>query len=98
MAGEHRPDVIVLDGLMPDMHGFEVARFNRAMDPGYNPRIIFMTAIYKNNQYESEAKLRYGIDRYLIKPLTHAKLQVALVGEHETMPFNVEETPAAAEA
>src|SRR5205814_6001635 len=28
-----------------------------------------MTAIYKHTRYQNEAKLQYGIDDYLIKPL-----------------------------
>lgn len=98
MAGEHRPEVIILDGLMPDMHGFEVARFIRAMDSEYQPRIILMTAIYKNNHYQNEAKLRYGIDRYLIKPVTAEKLQEAVVGDYEWLAFNVDATPTVLEA
>jgi response regulator of citrate/malate metabolism len=28
-----------------------------------------MTAIYKHTRYQNEAKLKYGIDDYLIKPV-----------------------------
>ena len=37
---ESKPDVLLLDGLLPEMHGFEVARFVRSMaplPPGYFP-------------------------------------------------------------
>ena len=69
LAGERRPDLILLDGLVPKMHGFEIARFVRAIDRDYRPTIAVMTAIYKNIRYRNEAKLKYGIDDYLIKPL-----------------------------
>lgn len=97
MVGEHRPDVIVLDGLMPDMHGFEVARFIRSMDAGYSPRIVLMTAIYKSNQYQSEAKLRYGINHYIIKPLTEEKVLEAVTGTDDYLPFNVGDAPLQAQ-
>ena len=69
VAGESRPDLILLDGLLPEMHGFEIARFIRRNDADYRPHIAIMTAIYKHTRYQNEAKLQYGIDDYLIKPL-----------------------------
>jgi len=78
IAGEMRPDLILLDGLLPEMHGFEIARFIRSMDAGYRPHIAIMTAIYKHTRYQNEARLKYGIDDYLIKPLLPESL-VALV-------------------
>lgn len=69
IAGESRPDLILLDGLLPEMHGFEIARFIRRIDASYQPHIAIMTAIYKHTRYQNEAKLKYGINDYLIKPL-----------------------------
>lgn len=69
IAAESRPDLILLDGLLPEMHGFEVARFIRNIDRDYRPRIVIMTAVYKNIRYKNEARLKYGIDDYIIKPL-----------------------------
>jgi DNA-binding response OmpR family regulator len=69
IAKEYRPDLILLDGLLPEMHGFEIARFIRKIDVNYRPHIALMTAIYKHTRYQNEAKLKYGIDDYLIKPV-----------------------------
>jgi DNA-binding response OmpR family regulator len=68
LAGAHRPDLIILDGLLPEMHGLEVARFIRNLDPGYRPHITMVTGVYKNVRYHNEARLRYGVDDYLSKP------------------------------
>lgn len=95
MAREHRPEVIILDGLMPDMHGFEIARFIRGLADSYEPRIILMTAIHKGSQDRSEAKLRYGIDHYLIKPLTYAGVRSAVVGDDADLTFHVDEAAVA---
>ena len=78
MAGTHRPAVIILDGLMPEMHGFEVSRFLRCLDAAYHPVIIILTAIYKGTKYQSEARLRYGVDAYLHKPLQEVELMNAI--------------------
>src|SRR5207248_182471 len=66
---EYRPDLILLDGLLPQMHGFEIARFIRKMDCDYRPRIAIVTGIYKGVRYQNEARLKYGIDDYLVKPV-----------------------------
>ena len=69
VAGESRPGLILLDGLLPEMHGFDIARFIRRIDANYHPHIAIMTAIYKHTRYQNEARLKYGIDDYLIKPV-----------------------------
>jgi CheY-like chemotaxis protein len=78
---ERRPQVILLDGLLPEMHGFEVARFVRGMDRDYRPRIILITAVYKHNRYQSEARLKYGVDQYLVKPVTREQIANVVFGE-----------------
>lgn len=75
LVTERRPDLIVLDGLLPEMHGFEIARAVRALDRNYHPRIVIITAIYKGTQYQNEARLRYGINDYLIKPVKTESLR-----------------------
>lgn len=93
MVSEHRPDVVVLDGLMPDMHGFEVTRLIRSVDSEYSPRIVLMSAIYRSRQYQNDAKLRYGVDRYVSKPLTEGKMLEAVTGTCEWLAFNVDDAP-----
>jgi CheY-like chemotaxis protein len=78
MAAVMKPDTVVVDGLLPNMHGLEVSRFIRAEKATYTPRIIMMTAIYKNIRYRNEARLKYGIDHYLVKPVSRHALAAAL--------------------
>ena len=77
---EHRPEVLLLDGLLPEMHGFEIARFVRSMAPEYRPRIVIITAVYKAPRYRTEATNQYGVDQYLVKPVTKAAVQAAVFG------------------
>lgn len=72
---EARPELILLDGLLPEMHGFDVARFIRRIDTEYDPYVAMMTGIYKNVRYQNEAKLKYRIDEYLIKPFSDTALE-----------------------
>ena len=75
LVTEHRPGLILLDGLLPEMHGFEIARAVRALDRDYHPRIVIITGVYKSTQYQNEARLRYGINDYLIKPVKKESLR-----------------------
>jgi CheY-like chemotaxis protein len=74
VAALERPEVVLLDGLLPGMHGFEVARFLRHMDSTYQPFIVINTAIYKSIRYRNDARLKYGVDMYVEKPLGEQKL------------------------
>lgn len=78
LAAVHKPPIVVVDGLLPNMHGFEVSRFIRAANATYAPRIVLVTAIYKGIRYENEARLKYGIDAYLTKPVTREALGAAI--------------------
>src|SRR2546428_9469587 len=80
LVQERRPDVLLLDGLLPEMHGFEIARFVRSMAPEYRPRIVIITAVYKSQRYQSEAKLQFGVDHYLVKPVTKEAVAAAIFG------------------
>ena len=78
---ERRPHILLLDGLLPEMHGFEVARFVRGIDGAYHPRIVLVTAVYKHTRYRSEARLKYGVDQYLVKPVTREQIANVIFGE-----------------
>ncbi|HJT16887.1 MAG TPA: response regulator [Thermoanaerobaculia bacterium] len=80
LVQEHRPEVLLLDGLLPEMHGFEIARFVRSMAPEYRPRIVIITAVYKSQRYQNEAKLQFGVDHYLLKPVTKEAVANAVFG------------------
>lgn len=94
VAEQARPSVILLDGLMPEMHGFEIARYIRRLSKDYYPLIVLMTAVYKTNKYQSEAKLKYGVDEYVVKPLDSKKLLSLLAlpksaGSQTTQPASI---------
>jgi CheY-like chemotaxis protein len=65
------------------MHGFEIARFVRSLAPEYRPRIVIITAVYKSQKYQSEAKLQFGVDRYLLKPVKKDDVAEAVFGGPE---------------
>lgn len=67
---EHRPHLIVLDVMMPELDGFEVLR--RLRDRGDRTPVIFLTA---RDATEDRVKgLTSGGDDYVVKPFAIAEL------------------------
>ncbi|WP_061961207.1 response regulator transcription factor [Demequina flava] len=61
---EHRPDLIVLDVMMPNVDGFAMCR--RLRDAGDRTPVIFLTA--RDSSEDKVEGLRIGGDDYLDKP------------------------------
>ena len=76
-----RPQLAVLDALMPLLSGFDVISTMREKAPDYRPVIFLVTAVYKSRRWETEARQRYGVHEYLEKPLEPATL-LAAIGRH----------------
>ena len=68
-ALSERPELLILDGLMPHMSGFEVLTKLHQVAPAYAPCIFLITAVYKSRRWESEARRDYNASEYLEKPL-----------------------------
>jgi len=73
-----RPDLVVLDVMMPKLDGFEVCRAVRADPDLAGVRILMLTA--KGRAAEIEKGLKLGADAYIPKPFATREL-VAKVKE-----------------
>jgi CheY-like chemotaxis protein len=76
-----RPQLAILDGLMPLISGFDVIKQAREAAPDYKPVIFIVTAVYKSRGYEAEARRQYQVEEYLQKPLEPEDL-IAAVRRH----------------
>jgi DNA-binding response OmpR family regulator len=70
-AGTHRPEVIVLDLMLPDIDGLEVMRRVRRADQR-RTAIILLTA--RGEESDRIVGLRLGADDYVVKPFSPAEL------------------------
>jgi two-component system OmpR family response regulator len=71
--GRRRPDLIVLDVMLPDLDGFEVARRLRQTEgAGTRVPIIFLTA--RDTTQDKIEGLRLGSDDYVTKPFSIEEL------------------------
>src|SRR5665809_29717 len=69
LAGESRPDLVVLDLMMPGMDGLEVMRRLREHE---RISVILLTA--KGEHTDRIIGLRLGADDYVVKPFSPAEL------------------------
>ena len=80
---EFRPDLVLLDVMLPRMDGYEVCRHIRADDTLRDVFIIMLTA--KGREIEREKGLALGADLYITKPFSTRdvvlKVREALAGK-----------------
>jgi diguanylate cyclase (GGDEF)-like protein len=72
-----QPDLVLLDVVLPDIDGFEIARRIRSMEkPGAWTPIIFLSA--RNADQDIERGISAGGDDYLCKPVSEAVLSAKI--------------------
>lgn len=70
---KERPELVLLDIIMPDIDGFEVARQIRQMEaPGEWTPVIFLSSLTKDQDIEKG--IAAGGDDYLLKPVSEVVL------------------------
>jgi DNA-binding response OmpR family regulator len=83
---KYKPDLILLDIMLPRIDGYEVCEIVR-LDPRYRDiKIIFLTA--KGREVEIAKGLALGADAYITKPFSNtelvSKVKELLANIHET--------------
>jgi two-component system, OmpR family, response regulator ResD len=71
LAAEHRPDLVVLDVMLPGIDGIEVMRQLHER-PGPRIAVILLTA--RGEESDRLVGLRHGADDYVVKPFSPAEL------------------------
>ena len=75
---QYKPDLVLLDILLPGIDGYEVCEIIR-LNPNYrNVKIIFLTA--KGREVEIAKGLTLGADAYITKPFSNTELVAAVKG------------------
>ncbi len=73
-----RPELLILDALMPLLSGFEVLAKLKERAPDYEPVVFIVTAVYKSRRWETEARQNYRVHEYLEKPIEPEELLVKI--------------------
>lgn len=74
MIKENTPDLILLDAMLPELHGFDLARRIKGSERYGTIPIIMLSAVYRGPQIGEDLKSTYGIEAYLEKPFRIADL------------------------
>lgn len=67
-AEERLPDLVLLDAMLPKIHGFDVCRRIKSAPRTRKIPVIMMTAIYRGWRFAQDARETYGAEDYVEKP------------------------------
>ncbi len=76
MALQHRPELIILDAMMPKKNGFQVLEELRRFRRTQQTPVLMLSGL--NQQWDRDEARRRGAAGYLTKPLDRAELMRCL--------------------
>jgi DNA-binding response OmpR family regulator len=65
---DREPDAIVLDAMLPDVHGFDICKRLRESRRYHHVPVVMVTAVYKGWRMAADMKETYGVHAYIEKP------------------------------
>jgi DNA-binding response OmpR family regulator len=68
LVKQHVPDLLILDAMLPELHGFDIARRLKGSEKYGAIPIIMISAVYRGWRVAEDLKASYGIQEYLEKP------------------------------
>jgi CheY-like chemotaxis protein len=71
---ETMPDVVILDGMLPEVHGFEICRQLKSSERFRHIPVIMVSAVHTGWRFAADVKEKYGADDYMEKPFEAADL------------------------
>lgn len=63
-----KPDLVVLEAILPKVHGFDLTK-KITQESGGTVPVIIVTGLYKGPQYRHEAIVTFGASDYFEKPV-----------------------------
>jgi DNA-binding response OmpR family regulator len=87
---DEAPDVILLDAMLPEVHGFDICRRIKGSKRYGHIPIIMVSAIYRGWRVAEDLKSSYGVEAFLEKPFkigdVLAHVERALEGRTSEVP------------
>ncbi|HWX24210.1 MAG TPA: response regulator, partial [Vicinamibacteria bacterium] len=71
---ESMPDLAILDGMLPEVHGFEICRQLKTSERFRHIPVIMVSAVHTGWRFAADVKEKYGADDYIEKPFEAADL------------------------
>jgi DNA-binding response OmpR family regulator len=72
------PDALVLDAMLPGVHGFDICRRVKQSAASQQVKVVMISAVYRGWRYADDIKRMYGADDFLEKPFRLDELKRAL--------------------
>jgi DNA-binding response OmpR family regulator len=88
------PDLVILDGMLPEVHGFEICRQLKTSERFRHIPVIMVSAVHTGWRFAADVKEKYGADDYVEKPFDPQDL----LRRVETLLNRAPSAPADAEA
>ncbi|NMB73528.1 MAG: response regulator [Myxococcales bacterium] len=64
----HRPRLVLLDAMLPEIHGFEICRKIKSSQRFGKTPVVMISAVYKGWRYAQDVMETYGADDFFEKP------------------------------
>jgi len=78
MARKQSPDLIILDGMLPKLGGYDVVRLLKGDEEHRNIPILMLTA--RSQESDRQASMEVGADAHLTKPFDPEELLKTIAG------------------
>ncbi|MDP9149444.1 MAG: response regulator [Myxococcota bacterium] len=78
LVKDHVPDLIILDAMLPELHGFDIARRIKGSAKYGRIPIIMVSAVYRGWRIAADLKQNYGVEEYIEKPFRMADVTDAV--------------------
>lgn len=98
MVKENPPDVMILDAMLPEVHGFDIARRMKGTQRYGHIPIIMISAVYRGWRFAEDLKSSYGVDAYIEKPFRVADVVNAVENALQTRSVRGDQERISAEA
>ncbi|HHH31243.1 MAG TPA: response regulator [Polyangiaceae bacterium] len=95
---ECNPDVILLDAMLPEIHGFDICRRIKGSKKYGHIPIIMVSAVYRGWRVAADLKQSYGVTEFLEKPFKISDVVAAVERALEGRPPDEANETLSAEA
>ncbi len=96
------PELVVLDAMLPEVHGFEICRKIRSSQKFKEVPVIMISAVYRGWRIAQDLKDVYGVTDFIEKPFrivdVLSRVEAALVGAKPAPKTSAEARKAASRA
>jgi DNA-binding response OmpR family regulator len=65
---ESLPDLVILDGMLPEVHGFEICRQLKTSERFRHIPVVLVSGVHRGWRFAADIKEKYGADDYIDKP------------------------------